>query len=283
MLPKDSIANTFIVSFVLCVVCSLLVSTAAVALKPMQDRNKALDRQRNILSAAGLTAERGGEQVLAKDMTAGEVESVFQDKVTPKLLDIDSGEYVEEPDPSFDPRRAAKEEAQSEEVQGSFDIGQARREKQTWVYLVNGGDSVEQFIVPVYGMGLWSTLYGYVAVDRDLRTIKGLTYYQHGETPGLGGEVENPAWKQKWIGKQIYDEGVRVLDAGNENIRVGVAKGAPTGENAKYMVDGLSGATITSRGVDTMLKYWFSDQGFGPYFKKMASQQQGASSGSTNG
>ena len=122
-------------------------------------------------------------------------------------------------------------------------------------------------------MGLWSTLYGYVAVDKDLRTIKGLTYYEHGETPGLGGEVENPTWKAKWIGKQIYEDGVNIGEVKDADIRVGVSKGAPSPEDTKYMVDELSGATITSRGVDSMLKYWFSDKGFGPYFKKLASQQ----------
>ena len=275
MLPKDSIANTLLVSIVLCVVCSLVVSGAAVILKPRQNRNKKLDQQRNILSAAGLTADRGGKEVPAKDMNAAEITQVFESRVTKKLLDIETGEYVDPADDLFEPRKAAKVEEDSVEISG-FNIGASRREKQTWVYLVTQGDVVEQFIVPVYGMGLWSTLYGYVAVDKDLRTIKGLTYYEHAETPGLGGEVENPAWKEKWIGKEIYDEGVSVAEAKDEDIRVGVAKGAPSGDDAKYMVDGLSGATITSRGVDSMLKYWFSEQGFGPYFKKL-SAQQGAS------
>lgn len=273
MPPKDSIANTFLVSIVLCVVCSLVVSSAAVALKPMQERNKTLDRQRNILAAAGLTADRGGEEVPAKDMSAAEIEEIFESRVSRELVDIETGDYVSDPDDAFEPRKAAKTADLSTEVTGGFDIGQARREKQTWVYLVKDGDSINQVILPVYGMGLWSTLYGYVAVDKDLRTIKGLTYYEHAETPGLGGEVENPAWKAKWIGKQIFEEGVAVSEATDRNIKVGVAKGAPVGDNTKYMVDGLSGATITSRGVDSMLKYWFSDQGFGPYFKKLASQQ----------
>lgn len=273
MLPKDSIANTLVVSLTLCVVCSLLVSTAAVGLKPIQEKNKRLDQQRNILAAAGLTAERGGEQVPASEMTSAEVEELFQSRVTRKMVDLETGEFVENPDEQFDPRKAAKDPEQSVEVKGPFDIGQARREKKTWVFLVQDGENVEQYILPIYGMGLWSTLYGYVAVDHDLRTIQGLTYYEHGETPGLGGEVENPRWKQKWVGKEIFSESVPVEEADNDDIRVGVAKGAPTGENAKYMVDGLSGATITSRGVDSMLKYWFSDEGFGPFFKRLASQQ----------
>lgn len=273
MPPKDSIANTFLVSLVLCVVCSLLVSSAAVALKPMQKQNKLLDRQKNIIEAAGLAEDPGA-------LSGSEIEELFKSRVTAQLVDIETGEYVPDAAETFDPRKAAKDLTQNTDIEGSFDIGLSKREKQTWVYLVKDGqDAVEQVIVPVYGMGLWSTLYGYVAVDKDLRTIKGLTYYEHGETPGLGGEVENPAWKSKWIGKQIWAEGT---DQDDKNLRVGVAKGAPTGENKKYMVDGLSGATITSRGVDNMLKYWFSDNGFGPYLKKLASQQ-GASNGESNG
>ena len=273
MLPKDSIQNTFLVSLVLCVVCSLLVSSAAVALKGFQEDNKELDIKRNILAAAGLKADRDGTEIEAKNMRASEINELFDSRVEKQLLDLATGDYVAEPDEKFDPRKAAKDLELSVEVQGEFDIGQARRPKQTWVFLIKSGEEVEQVVVPVYGMGLWSTLYGYVAIEKDLNTIKGLTYYEHAETPGLGGEVENPTWKGKWVGKKILNEGVTVADAKDEDIRVGVAKGAPADEDKEYMVDGLSGATITSRGVDSMLKYWFSSQGFGPYFKKLASEQ----------
>ncbi|MEM8736622.1 MAG: Na(+)-translocating NADH-quinone reductase subunit C [Planctomycetota bacterium] len=274
MPPKDSIANTFLVSLVLCVVCSLLVSSAAVALKPIQEKNKVLDRQKNIIAAAGLAEDPSA-------LSADEIEEIFASKVKPMLLDLETGE-TEDDDPAFDPRKAAKDPEQNTEVEGSFDIGQANREKKTRVYLVNGDSGeLEQVVLPIYGMGLWSTLYGYIAVDRDLTTITGLTYYEHAETPGLGGEVENPTWKAKWVGKKVFGDGVTIADATNDDIKVGVAKGSPTPENQPYQVDGLSGATITSRGVDSMLKYWFSDEGFGPYLKKLASQQ-GASDGSAN-
>lgn len=272
MPPKDSIANTFIVSVVLCVVCSLLVSSAAVALKPLQAKNKLLDRQKNIIAAAGLSEN-------PDDLTGEQIEELFAAKVTPQLLDLETFEYVEGADPAFDPRKNAKDPSTNTAIEGAFDIGIAKRETKTWVYLVKDeSDKLQQVIVPVYGMGLWSTLYGYVAVDADLRTIQGLTYYEHAETPGLGGEVENPTWKAKWVGKKIWEEGQPSED---EYLKVGVAKGAPSSENRNYMVDGLSGATITSRGVDSMLKYWFSDEGFGPYLKKLASQQ-GASDGKSN-
>lgn len=277
MPPKDSIANTLIVSLTLCIVCSLLVSTAAVSLRPFQERNKLLDRQRNIISAARLAEE-------PDELSGKEVEEIYEARITRELLDIDSGEYVSDPDPNFEPRKAARDKALNATIESPFDIGIANREQQTWVYLVkDDSGNVEQVILPIYGMGLWSTLYGYVAVDRDLRTINGLTYYEHAETPGLGGEVENSVWKSKWVGKKIWEEGAPREDS---NLMVGVAKGVPPPNMQDYMVDGLSGATITSRGVDSMLKYWFSDDGFGPYIRKLASQQlasqEGAADGSPN-
>ncbi len=272
MPPKDSIANTLIVSLTLCIVCSLLVSGAAVALKPLQERNKLLDRQSNIIQAAGL-----GDP---KALSGKEIEELFASRVSRELVELESGKAVTDADESYEPRKAAKDDKLNTDIESEFDIGIAKREKQSWVYLVKGPNAeVEQVVIPIYGKGLWSTLYGYVAVDKDLRTIKGLTYYEHGETPGLGGEVENPTWKSKWIGKQIWKTGEPRED---ENLMVGVAKGAPAPEKLDYMVDGLSGATITSRGVDSMLKYWFSDDGFGPFLRQLASQQEGAAHGSPN-
>lgn len=272
MPPKDSIANTLIVSLTLCIVCSLLVSGAAVALKPRQEKNKTLDRQRNIIAASGL-----GDP---DEMTAKQVEELFQQRVKRVLVDLGSGQEVGDADPNYEPRKAMKDDKLNQDIESQYDIGLAKREQQTWVYLVLGDNQqIEQVVLPIYGMGLWSTLYGYVAVDNDIRTISGLTYYEHGETPGLGGEVENPNWKAKWVGKQIWLEGAPRSD---ENLMVGVAKGAPPPDKADYMVDGLSGATITSRGVDSMLKYWFSDDGFGPYLRSLASKTEGAADGSPN-
>ena len=97
---------------------------------------------------------------------------------------------------------------------------------------------------------------GYLAVEPDFQTIAGLTFYEQGETPGLGGEVMNPGWKAKWAGKKIYD---------NAEVCICVVKGAGSSE---FEVDGLSGATITSNGVSSMLEYWLGDEGFGPYIEK---------------
>ncbi len=264
---RDSITNTFVVTLVLCIVCSLLVSTAAVALKDAQGKNKLLDRQRNIVEAAGL-----GDK--SRVLNAKQITDMFTDgTIEPRVVDLQSGEYVEDKEianPSFDERKAAKDEKMNTTIHaGKFGIGIGKREKYTWVYLVKDKQgTLQQVVLPIYGKGLWSTMYGFVALKNDLRTINGLTYYEHGETPGLGGEVENLKWKKQWQGKNVWKG-----EPADATLAVGVAKGSPTPENLPYMVDGLSGATITSRGVDSMIKYWFSSDAFGPYLEKLASQK----------
>jgi Na+-transporting NADH:ubiquinone oxidoreductase subunit C len=111
-------------------------------------------------------------------------------------------------------------------------------------------------------MGLWGTMYGFIAIDKDLNTIQGLTFYKHKETPGLGAEIDNPNWKAKWPGRLIHD------DSGN--IAIKVIKGpAASPSEAPHQVDGLSGATLTSNGVTNLLKFWLGDNGFGPYLQSL--------------
>ena len=117
-------------------------------------------------------------------------------------------------------------------------------------------------ILPVEGLGLWSTLYGFLAVDADLETIRGLTFYEHAETPGLGGEVDNPRWKSLWPGR-------RTTVDGEPRIEVIRGRAGPPGEDP-YRVDGLSGAAITGRGVTNLLRFWLSDEGFRPYLTRLS-------------
>ncbi|MBX3422530.1 MAG: Na(+)-translocating NADH-quinone reductase subunit C [Pirellulaceae bacterium] len=273
-LNKDSLLNTLLVTIALCVVCALLVSAAAVGLKSQQAANKELDLKKNVVGAAGLSGDRS-----VGEMTAAEINQVFESRIERKLVDIASGKFVEDADANYDARKAAKDPQSQKPVKGSYPIGLSNREPQAWVYLVkDSAGQIEKVVLPVYGKGLWSTLYGFVCLEKDLRSIAGLTFYEHAETPGLGGEVENPLWKAKWIGQQVWEQGKPAVD---ENLRVGVAKGAPSEANQAYEVDGLSGATITSRGVSMLLKYWFSQEGFGPFLKNLASQQ-GAADGKAN-
>ncbi|RME88368.1 MAG: Na(+)-translocating NADH-quinone reductase subunit C [Candidatus Hydrogenedentota bacterium] len=257
----NSIKNTMIVTLAVSIVCSLMVSYAAVSLKPLQDKNKVLDKKENVLRVAGLYHE------------GVDVEKEFK-KVTPVVIDVDTGEIVTDKniiDPEkFDPKAAVKDPKLSEPIPPEKDIADIkRRSKYTVVYMIKQDGQLKTLILPIHGLGLWSTLWGFIALEGDLNTVKGLGYYEQAETPGLGGEVDNPKWKALWKGKQIYDE--------NGNVKLHVIKGTVDNSkpDAKYMVDGLSGATMTSRGVSHMIAYWFGDHGYKKFLQKLkASLQQ---------
>jgi len=267
MPQRDSVGYTILVASVLCVVCSLAVSAAAVALRPYQEQNKILDRQRNILDAAGLAMGEFGRS--APELSKEQIDELYS-RVSEKLVDLETGEYVTDMDPKeYDPREAAKKPETSVEITDpQFDIGVPKRETIARVYFVKkpGSDAIQQVVLPVYGKGLWSTLYGYLALKNDLETIEGLTFYEHAETPGLGGEVDNTKWKAQWVGLALYnDEGDPAAE---------VAKGAAP-EDSEHAVDGLSGATITSRGVTNLVRYWAGPNGYGPFLEQLSKEISG--------
>ena len=140
---------------------------------------------------------------------------------------------------------------------------QSGQERYTTVYMVEKDGEVEILILPVRGYGLWSTLHGFIAVKGDLNTVVGMGFYQHGETPGLGGEVDNPKWTGQWPGKTLFDE--------NGELAVEVVKGGvdPQSPKAVHQVDGLAGATLTGNGVDNLLKFWLGQNGFGPFIANL--------------
>ncbi len=256
-MARETMGKTFFVAFALCVVCSVLVSGAAVVLKPTQAHNKLEDKKKNILSAAGLYEEGANVSALFEQIEA-------------RVVDLATGKYADNMDAgTFDFVRAAKDDKLGAAIDASVDrAGIKRRSRFIPVYLVRKNGQIDKIVLPLYGKGLWSTLYGFLALDRDdLTTIRSLVYYQHGETPGLGGEVDNPAWKALWNGKQAFDA--------DGNISIQVMRGAvdPSSPAIKSQVDGLSGATITSRGVHDMLHYWLSDEGYGPYLKRLRSEE----------
>ena len=254
-MSNDSTAKTIIVALLLCLVCSVVVSTAAVALKPIQLKNKSLDKKRNILQVAGLYQE--GQSV----------ENLFQ-QVEAKVVDLASGEYADNIKPSeFDQRQAAKDPTQNVLIPLDQDIAHIKqRAKYATVYLVKENENIKYFILPVHGYGLWSTLYGFLVLEQDANTIYGLQFYEHAETPGLGGEVDNPNWRAKWPGKLVYNStGIPNIEVVRGNVDI-------SRPEAAHQVDGLAGATLTSRGVSYLLQYWLSEQGFGPYLRKVRPQ-----------
>ncbi len=258
-MSEETAGRTLIVTLAVCAICSVLVAGAAVLLRQPQEDNKLLDRKRNILMAAGL---------LAQDKS---VDELFAN-IDAKVVDLATGEYANGIDPqTYDQRQAAKDPARSVAIPPEKDLGgNKRRARLAPVYLVRGSEEVQKIILPVYGKGLWSTLYGFLALDaRDLTTIRALIFYEHAETPGLGGEVDNPNWRALWNGKQAFGE--------QGEIRIEVIKGKvdPGRQEARYQVDGISGASITTRGVENLLKYWLGEDGFGPYLARLKAQGAG--------
>ncbi|MDP4652020.1 MAG: Na(+)-translocating NADH-quinone reductase subunit C [Haliea sp.] len=248
MSKNDGISKTLLVAFSLCIVCSVVVSTAAVLLKPAQEANKTLDRKRNILAAAGmLDEERSIEEQFAQVKT--------------RVIDLRTGEFTDAVDPAnYEQIKAAKDPGRSTDLTAVGDIaGIGSREHYGLVYLVEAPDGeIDKLILPVRGYGLWSTLYGFIALEADGNTVAGLGFYEHGETPGLGGEVDNPRWKAQWPGKQVYRDG---------EVELSLAKGSvePGSADAPWRVDGLSGATLTGRGVTNMVHFWLGEQGYAPF------------------
>ncbi len=252
---NDSIGKTITVTVLLCVICSVIVSAAAVILKPQQVANKNLDRQTNILAAAGINYQ------------GQDIQELFASKITKKFVDLETGKFTEVSDPArYDAKKAAKDKALGHVLSKEADLASIKYQANVMpVYLVETatGD-IEKIILPVHGYGLWSTLYGFLALEGDLNTVVGLGFYSHAETPGLGGEVDNPNWKALWPGKKVYPEG-------SMEPALGLIKGNvdPASPNAMHQVDGLSGATLTSNGVTNLVHFWLGKNGYAPFLANL--------------
>lgn len=256
VLKNDSLEKTIAIALSLCFVCAVLVSFAAVALRPLQVANKALDMKQNILDVAGLLNEDT------------DVDEAFAEQIEAKLVDIETGEYIEGMNiADYDQRKAAKDPDRNIMIPAKQDIASIRKKaKIAKVYLVKQGENIKSIILPVHGYGLWSTMYGFLALAADGQTVQSISFYDHAETPGLGGEIVNPNWRALWQGKKVYD------DSGEPSLAL--IKGIVDSEKpgAEYKIDGLAGATLTSVGVSNMIRYWMSREGFAAYLDKVRKQ-----------
>jgi Na+-transporting NADH:ubiquinone oxidoreductase subunit C len=253
-MADEPAAKPFYSVLILAFVCSALVAGAAVGLRPLQEANRQLDRKKNILYAAGLYEE-------------GKTVAELFAPIETKIVELTTGLYIPEDQvapESYNQLKAALTESNGRSLSDEDDIARLGRiEKYSFVYLVKNGGRIEQIILPVRGKGLWSTMYGYVALDGDLTTISGISFYEHGETPGLGGEIENRKWQEGWQGKQLYSP------TGGMDLEVVKDKAAKTGSRALHQIDGLSGATLTAKGVNNLMKFWFGDHGYKPYLNQL--------------
>ncbi len=250
-LPNDNIVKTIGVATLLCLVCSVVVSGAATMLKPKQVANKLLDKKSNILTVAGISNP---------DKSVDELFS----RIETRVVELSSGNYTDAVDvESFDQRKASKDPEYRIDLSKDKDLAQiGGLSKYANVYLLRDGDAVSKIILPVKGYGLWSTMYGFIALEADATTVSGITFYEHGETPGLGGEIENAKWQKSWAGKKISDaSGVPTLQLVKGIVDTGLA-------GSEYKIDGLAGATLTSNGVSNLVQFWMGENGFGPYLEK---------------
>lgn len=248
-------STKYIIGFAatVCLVCGIVVAGSAESLKERQEVNKQLDQKKKVLGVVSLYDS--GEEI-----TPDEIDKRFADNIQAKLVDLSTGQYVDVTDDqiaAFDQRKARQDPARSA-VAESNPAQVARVPKQALVYLKLKGGEVEKLVLPIEGKGLWSTLYGYIALEADTNTIAGMTFYEHGETPGLGGEVDNPSWQALWPGRKAFDS--------KWVPKINVKKGAAgTVAEDPYNVDGLSGATITGRGVGYLVQFWLEPARFGAY------------------
>ncbi len=257
-MKKESTRKTITVAFLVCLICSVLVSATAVGLRSIQKKNQALDKIKNILSAAGLPVE------------SGDVVQVYEERIRPRLLHIKSGKFIDESEypeglspQTYDLKSVLKNSEYTQPLDPANDPAKIQQIPE-WaaVYEVLEGEEVSRYILPVAGKGLWSTMYGFLALDNDFNILQGLTFYEHGETPGLGGEVDNPVWKKLWINRPAFDE--------EGNLRIEVIKGTvdDLSPKAKYQIDGLSGSTLTTRGVHDLIRFWLGDHGYGQWIER---------------
>ncbi len=277
---NDTISKTVLVATLLCLVCSVMVSTAATFLKPQQERNEALSTKKNILEAAGLMERDASPsavvtaflQTTGLGEEGGDVEELFK-KIQVRVVDLETGEFDDSIDATtYDQKEAAKDPTLSIVIPDDKNLANiGQRAKKALVYFVSEGNQLKTIILPIHGKGLWSTMYAFLALEGDGNTVKGYAFYDHGETPGLGGEVDNALWKRQWIGKKIYDR--------DWNLAVDILKGKvdPNKPEAIHQADGLAGATLTTVGVENLMRYWLGEHGFDKFLARL--RKQGAHNG----
>ena len=238
--------RNLVIPLLVCIACAVVVSITAVVVRAEQIANVENEKKNKIISAAGIE--------IAED----EVENEFK-KIATLYVDFRSNEFVSVEE-KYDHLKAVLKPELSEIVPKNKDIAiLKRRENIGPIYVwANEDKEVERVVLPIRGYGLWGTLYGYLSLDSDLNSVNGIEFYDHKETPGLGGEVENEDWKAIWKGKLIYNQDGRV--------ELRVVKGVAKDE---YQIDGLSGATLTSNGVSNMINYWLGDEAYGPALNKL--------------
>ncbi|MDE6196380.1 MAG: NADH:ubiquinone reductase (Na(+)-transporting) subunit C, partial [Muribaculaceae bacterium] len=218
---------------VLVVVVGTALAFTSISLKDRQQANADADKMRQILASVGIKPE------------AGDIVSDYQKYITDSYVINAEGERVDATEKAFDVNVAVQSK-------------QAAAERLLPVYVCTLEDGATKYILPMYGAGLWGPIWGYVSVDADGSTIYGAYFAHQGETPGLGAEIEKPAFSGSFAGKHLIKNGAF--------LPVAVVKAGQTPQGDEDYVDGISGGTITSKGVGAMI-----DNCIAPYSKYLES------------
>ncbi|MBT8059058.1 MAG: NADH:ubiquinone reductase (Na(+)-transporting) subunit C [Gammaproteobacteria bacterium] len=249
-MTRETPRQALLAVLVTAIVCSSVVSAAVVMLRPIQLNHLLLDRSRDIMQLTGLL---GPGQALEDEQMVRLYRSLDL-----RLVHIDTAEFDDGHDAvTFDPRRAAADPELGVEVPAEQDVASlGRRSRLAPVYLVWRDDELDRVILPVHGAGMWSVLRGFIALEGDLNTIAGMTFYEQNETPGLGDQVTHQHWLDQWAGRRIFDA------EGGIGFRVSAGQVEEGSGAAIHQVDALTGATITGNAVTAMMQYWFGPHGY---------------------
>jgi Na+-transporting NADH:ubiquinone oxidoreductase subunit C len=258
-MQRNSALYTLVFTFVVCALCSVMVSGTYVALGEKQRSDAAIARMGRILVLAGLAADD-------EELDRNEIRERFSG-IRPVAVDLSAGAV----DPAVDVERFDQREATQDPATSRLapdnEAGVRRLPEHAVVYEVrDDGGAVRQVLVPIHGQGYGGQIYGFLALAPDLNTVQDIMFYELQETPGLGARITRNAWRSKWPGRRIYD------DSGEVALRL-VSK-PPPAEEAPYEVDAVSRATVTSTGVENMIRFWLGPDGFGPFFAEWRKELQ---------
>ena len=255
---NDSPIKALLVVTATALVCSILVTVAAVTLQPIQKAYQNLERNRAIVVISGLTHN-------VKQLSDREIVNLFQ-AIEAKIVDLDLGRFDTNYNPdTFDTWQSANIPELSIAIPIEQDLAKlGRRSRLITLYLVNESDKLKRIILPIHGQGMWSKIYGFIALEPDLNTIADITFYQQKETAGIGDKILSPDWQASWKGRKIYDEN-HIMQLGSGSIK--------TAQTSVHQIDTITGATVTVDSVKNLVRYWFGTHGYArflnAYLKKV--------------
>ncbi len=227
-------SNTYVLVFsaILTIILGGLLSTTSVVLKPQQDRQVELDTKKKILGAV-------------MDVSAikepGEILRIYGERISSMVVDYQGNEVVVN-------AKGDSVVAETVNIQKNYKLDVEERMYPVFMFKNDNGD-IDAYVFPTFGAGLWDWISSYVALERDLNTIKGIAFDHKQETPGLGARITEAGVQDRYKGTKIFENG--------QLVSVTMVKGEGNSGLSNHQVDGMSGATMTAKGVNQMLEHYF--------------------------